>query len=82
MNKLEIEYPCSWEYKIIGDDENSLRDEVAQLLKNNDYNLFLSKKSSSGRFVSLNLKTVVSSEAERTNLYKLLKNNPLIKIVI
>ncbi len=82
MEKLEIEYPCSWEYKIIGDNEDSLRREVSKLFGDVDYNLDYSKQSSSGKFVSLNLATTVSSEKEKNEIYSFLKKNSFIKIVL
>jgi len=82
MNKLEVKYPCSWEYKIIGDNEDSLRSEVSKLFGDVDYNLDYSKQSSSGKFVSLNLEITVSSEEEKNEIYSSLKKNHFIKMVL
>ena len=36
MKRPKIEYPCEWEYLIIGKDEDSLRQAASEALKNSD----------------------------------------------
>jgi putative lipoic acid-binding regulatory protein len=80
--KPDISYPTNWGYKIIGLDEMSLRKSIDEVLEKFEYNLQFSKKSSKGKFISLNLNLIVQSEEERDLIFNKLKNSPNIKMVI
>ena len=80
--KADIEYPCSWNYKVIGIDAPSLRNAVAIVLGEQQYLLTPSRSSSGGKYHSLNLETVVASEASRNALYIALKNQAAVKMVL
>ena len=80
--KPEINYPCLWQYKIIGSDSNAIMDVVEAMIVNREYLLSVSNRSSSGRYVSMNLELVVSTEEERLEFYNQLINDPSIKTVI
>lgn len=80
--KPEISYPCSWQYKIIGTDRESIIDTVMDILPDTDHLLINSHTSSGGRYVSMNLELVVQSEEQRLSLYNQLVKNTAIKIVL
>ena len=44
-NKPEIQYPCLWEYKVIGEDEFAMRQAIAELLSELDYEVTFSRSS-------------------------------------
>ncbi|WP_028584452.1 HP0495 family protein [Desulfogranum mediterraneum] len=80
--KPEIEYPCLWQYKIIGSQPEHIREAVAAVVRDASHLLTDSNTSSGGRYCSLNLELVVQSEEERLALYQQLVEHKAIKIVL
>jgi len=86
----EITYPTAWSFKVIGSDEQDLRRAVkitlAVCLDQNSgdrtYELALSRTSTKGSYVSLNLSLTVLSEAERDAVFTGLADCPEIRMVI
>lgn len=73
-DKLIINYPTIWEYKIFLDkncDEKSL---IKEILNDRKYELNFSKNSSNSKFKSFNLNVEVFSNEERLELFSLLKH--------
>ncbi len=67
-----IEYPCPWEYKAIGWDENSMREAIAEIMADCEHEVSFSRTSSSGRYCSLLLVVTVESEDHRNEIFKAL----------
>jgi putative lipoic acid-binding regulatory protein len=82
MNRPEIEYPCAWSYRVIGTDEKTLRHAISECLEGREYRVSLSSSSSSGKYISLNLETIVHSEEIRVSTYHSLGRHPSVKIVL
>lgn len=80
--KAEIDYPCVWQYKIIGTDQQVLQAVVAEHLSDSPYSLSASKKSSAGRYLSMNLELTVNSDEQRQSLYRALSAHPAVKAVL
>ncbi len=80
--KLELDYPCSWEYKLIGYSQDEIVQAVKEVLLQREYSVEVSKSSKKGKFLSLNLKTIVHNEDDRVTLYELLGKHSLIKMVL
>ena len=80
--KPKIDYPCAWQYKIIGFSREDIRRVVAEHVRVEPLPLTDSKVSSGGRYVSMNLEITVHSEKERLELYTLLTADPAIKVVL
>jgi len=80
--KLKIKYPCLWLYKVIGVDQNAMRQAVAEILSDRTVMVTYSNSSSGGKYHCLNIETVVHSEEDRTAIYISLKENPCIRIVL
>ena len=79
--KPEIHYPCLWEFRIIGEDKQSLERIVSELVAK-PYTLDEKNHSSKGRFVSVHLSVKVESEEERNALYQSLSTHKAIKMVL
>jgi len=87
-----IEYPCRWEFKVIGLDERVLRRETEEALLSvlgspagteaRDYDLSISRTSRGGKYVSLSLALRVEDEAERDAIFTALNECPNIVMVI
>jgi putative lipoic acid-binding regulatory protein len=82
MEKQLVEYPCAWSFRIIGKDRESMQRAVAVYMKETEYLLRTSNTSRSGKYVSLNLETVVLNEDVRNQIYADLKNLFCIKLVL
>lgn len=80
--KLELEYPCRWQFKLIGEDEFQLRKLVDEVLGERDYKLSLSNTSSTGRYRSLLLALEVASEHERHKLGERFQRSEHVRMVL
>ncbi len=80
--KPEIDYPCVWQYKIIGQERQTIQAALSQELGDAPYSLSASRSSKTGKYISLNLELTVHDEEERLHLYKVLKADPSIKLVL
>lgn len=80
--KLKLDYPCSWGFKIIGANEDEMRQAVAGIIRDRPYRITLSRSSETGKFHSLNVELSVESEGHRVDLYEALKSHPAVKIVL
>ncbi len=80
--KLELEYPCPWTYKVIGMDEAVLRAHIEEVAAGRAYSLKISNKSSGGKYCCLDMEMIVESEAERTQTYEALQGRDGIKMVL
>ncbi len=80
--KLELEYPCSWKYKIIGAERKKLEEAIHSVILERAHTLKHSNVSKTGKYVSLNLDLIVQNEDERTFLFEALKAHQDIKMVL
>ncbi|MEN8140508.1 MAG: DUF493 domain-containing protein [Thermodesulfobacteriota bacterium] len=78
----EINYPCPWQFVVIGSDKRALELAVAGVVAPQAHILRPSKKSSKGKYISLNLELVVESEEMRNNIFAALCQQPAIRMVI
>ena len=80
--KLELDYPCQWLYKIIGMEEKALLCAIKEIFADTEHVLNHSKTSSSGKYISYNLELTVHSEESRNFFFAALKEHPAIKMVM
>lgn len=80
--KPRIDYPCQWQYKIIGESTVAIRKIVESTVSDRAFTLTESNVSSSGRYVSMNLELIVQDEEQRLALYRILADRPEIKVVL
>lgn len=80
--KPDITYPCAWGYKVIGLDEDTVRSAVCACLPDATYTLAVSRASTSGKYISLNLTLTVADEAHRNAVFAALAGHADIKMVI
>jgi putative lipoic acid-binding regulatory protein len=81
-NKLQMEYPCSWVYKIIGVDPDEMRCAVAEIIQDRHYEISLSRSSQTAQYTCLNVELTVESESHRKSLYETLKAHRAVKIIL
>lgn len=80
--KPEIEYPCNWVYKVIGEDTDVLKEIIMTACAPVEVEISHSHSSSKGKYHSLNASLEVEDEAQRLQIYDLLKKHPAIKVVL
>lgn len=80
--KPNIEYPCNWDYKIIGTDVDEIIKAIELIADGMEYEISSSKVSSNGNYFSLNLKVFVTSEVIRDIIFSKLVTNEFVKMVL
>jgi len=80
--KLQLEYPCPWVYKIIGPDKDEMQGAVAKIIRDCKYKTSPSRSSETAKYHCLNVELTVESESQRTALYEALKAHPAVKMVL
>lgn len=79
--KAQIEYPTSWEYRIIGRDRAKLEARINQVIKK-DFTLKEGKSSSGGKFISVVVNVNVTSQEERDCIFQALQESAEIDMVL
>lgn len=79
--KPAISYPCTWLYKVIGEDSSSLTRAIETVCPGRAF-ISPSKNSSGGKYCSLNVEIEVSDEISRLAIYQNLKNHLAVKMVL
>ncbi|WP_245535149.1 HP0495 family protein [Sulfuricurvum kujiense] len=80
--KLELEYPCNWCYKVVAHERAGIEIAALEIFTERRYTLTPSNSSKSGKYISMNLELLVHNEDERTYFYETLKAHPHIKMVL
>ena len=80
--KPNIDYPCSWLYKVIGTNEDALRKAIHAVIDTDNLIITKSHTSSGGKYCSLNVEIVVKDEKSRLGTYNNLKNHAAVKVVM
>jgi putative lipoic acid-binding regulatory protein len=80
--KLQIDYPCHWEYKVIIQVGMDVYLPLKEVLKDREFGVKSSNKSKKGSYESYNVTVLVTSNEERENLFNALKSHENIKFVL
>ncbi|MEA1919300.1 MAG: DUF493 domain-containing protein [Campylobacterota bacterium] len=80
--KLELEYPCQWRYKIVGEAKELMIEAVCDVISEKEHTIEDSKQSKTGKYTSMNLDLLVHNEEERNFIYEALKAHQHIKMVL
>ncbi|MDD2791053.1 MAG: DUF493 domain-containing protein [Sulfurimonas sp.] len=80
--KLELSYPCSWSYKLIGYEKEAIQKAIHEVILEREHSLTHSNASKSGKYISMNLDLVIVNEDERNFIYEALKTHQNIKMVL
>jgi uncharacterized protein len=76
----EIDYPCTWEFRVIGSDRDHLMVSIQQIVGNRAHTLADGNRK--GSWLSLSLSMTVHDEAERNAIYVALKDITGVKMVL
>ena len=80
--KPQIDYPCKWPYKIIGESVEKMITAVEEIIIDLEYDLTPSNISRKGKYFSLNISVVVPSETIRDKIFREFTNHSAIKYVM
>ncbi|MDR1727043.1 MAG: DUF493 domain-containing protein [Acidobacteriota bacterium] len=80
--KLDIKYPCRWQYRLIGEDRAAMAAAVGEAVDLARCGLADGKTSSGGRYRTLVLDVPVADEAERLRLYRYFSSHPAVRVVL
>ncbi len=78
----EIGYPTPWGYRIIGEDEQALREAVSSVLGELDHVLRQGNTSKGGKYRTLILELVVFSREQRLAIFQGLRDHPSVRFLI
>ena len=80
--KVEMEYPCPWVYKVIGREQEELRGAIAEVVQARECLVSLSNSSSGGKYLCLNVELVVLSAEDREAQYLAFKGHAAVVMVL
>jgi len=80
--KPKIDYPCPWLFKVIGAGSGELEKAIRETIGTDCFTITASKKSSSGKYHSVNLEMEVVSEEHRNSIYRELSAHVSVKVVL
>ena len=80
--KLVLEYPCSWEYKLVVLEHIDIHFTVKEVVSSREHKVKESKVSSKGKYKSYTLELLVHNDDDRKEIYKMLGEHSNIKMVL
>lgn len=79
--KPKIEYPCTWNYRIIGESKEKLV-EIAFEVIDGKFKHTPQMQSKTGKYHSINIEVVVESEIHRNDIFCRFQKHEDIKFVL
>lgn len=80
--KLKLDYPCSWVYKIVLLESANAKKVASSILEGREHTVKESKVSKKGKYKSYNLDLLVHNDDDRKEIYSLLGDHQDIKMVL
>ena len=68
--ELELSFPCSWSYTVIGEDEGEVHAAIASAVQGLEHSITFSHESKGGKYRSYQLEVLVPTNAERLRVYR------------
>lgn len=81
-DKPIIEYPTTWEYKVIGEDPQRVAAAVASVIGDEPYEISPSHRSATGKYHSFNVEMIVRDESHRTSVFESIAAHPDVIMVL
>mgnify|MGYP006282239817 CR=1 FL=1 len=81
-HKLELDYPCNWQYKIVVLEKINIKKVVKDVILDREHSVQESKVSKKGKYKSYTLELLVHNEDDRKGIYETLGEHVDIKMVI
>ena len=80
--KLELTYPCNWDYKIIINSHCNINHIIKNVIGDRDYKISKANNSKNRTYQSYRMTLLVHNEDDRVELYSSLKREDCVKIVL
>ena len=83
--KPEIQYPCRWQYRLIGEDRELISAAVRAAVGASGVDLCTITEgnvSTGGRYRTITLELDIKDEEERLRLYNFFSDHPAIRLVL
>lgn len=81
-HKLELDYPCKWEYKLVMRKEACIKTVMKDTLGDRDHKTSISKYSSKGKFTSHKVELIVHNEDDRKELHRIFHEHKDVKMIV
>jgi putative lipoic acid-binding regulatory protein len=82
MENLLLTYPCTWSYRLIGEDCDLMIREIPARMGSIKHEISTGNRSKRGKYVSINIDAIVHDNHERLSVATLLQSIPTVKMVI
>lgn len=80
--KLELNYPCDWHYKVMCLSHIEILEVVTHVVKDRDFTHNKANKSKTGKYQSYNITLLVHSDDDRLGLFALFKDHEHVAMVL
>ncbi len=80
--KLELNYPCSWDYRVMCLMQADIDRVVTEVIKDRDCTIKKGNKSKTGKYQSYNVAILVHSDDDRIALFELFKGHKDVAMVL
>ncbi len=80
--KLELTYPCSWDYKIIINSHCNIKHVIENIIGDREYKVSKANNSKNKTYASYKMTLLVHNEDDRVELYTSMKKEKCVKIVL
>ncbi len=68
--ELDLTFPSTWAYTIIGEDEPQIRDAIAEIVGVYEHTFVFSHQSRAGKYRSYQLEVTVPNDEERLRIFR------------
>ncbi len=82
QGKLELTYPCEWEYKVIVETHIEIKSVTFCVLGDREHIIKESKISKNGKYKSHNISLLVHNDDDRHTVFEQLKKDENVKMVL
>ncbi|RUM63724.1 MAG: DUF493 domain-containing protein [Sulfurospirillum sp.] len=80
--KLELTYPCNWDYKVIVHKDCDIHDITKCVFGEREHKVQKSNKSKSDKYHSYKVSTLVHNDDDRKEIFEQLRKDENVKIVL
>ena len=81
-HKLELDYPCSWKYKIVILETVNVKYISKDVFGDREHTVKESNVSKKGKYKSYSVELIVHNEDDRKEIYRVLGEHKEIKMVL
>jgi putative lipoic acid-binding regulatory protein len=80
--KLELTYPCQWNYKVIIASHHEISTVTASVLGEREHTVRKSNNSKGGKYKSHNVSLLVHNDDDRSEIFQQFKAHEHVKMVL